>query len=489
MPKIEKAFIQIYFCLIVVLFAWNSILTIRFPYGIDYGEAPLMDQVVRIERRETLYKANLAEPPYVIANYPPVYPAWVAVMNSLLKIPLFLAGRITAVFFSIVSGVLVGLFSYRLTRDKWIGVLSSALFLGMPFVVFWSSLARVDTMALAFGLLGLYILYLHKDKPMWMALAGVCFLVSIFTRQTYILAAPLAGFIWLWNCNRWRAMIFILLLFAAGLMMFEIINVASGGGFYANIVTANINRYNLAAALSKTKQFLTVWLLLILTGLAAIAWSIATNIKPADNAKGELEQQPFLTSGLIFYTLGAAVSAATIVKIGSNINYFLELIAACAIWSGLGIKLINKQKNLIKWLALGLLFFQFAWISAFSYQIINNTNKNFWQRLDLYHDLNTKIQAASQSGVVLSDDYMDMIVLAGQRIYYQPFEYGELYYAGEWDPTAFAAQIEMREFPLIVIGGGTLNKGCCWPPSVINATDSNYQAETIEDVLIYTPLK
>ena len=63
MHNIEKAFIQIYICLILALFLWNSINTIRFPYGADYGEAPLMDQVRRIENGETLYKSIINEPP------------------------------------------------------------------------------------------------------------------------------------------------------------------------------------------------------------------------------------------------------------------------------------------------------------------------------------------------------------------------------------------------------------------------------------------
>ncbi len=489
MPKIEKAFIQIYFCLIVVLFAWNSILTIRFPYGIDYGEAPLMDQVVRIERRETLYKANLAEPPYVIANYPPVYPTWVAVVNTIFRIPLFQSGRITSVMLAVLSSCIIGLFTYRLTESKWIGVLSATLFAGMPFIVFWSSLARVDSMALAFSLLGLYILFRKRDEPKWMVLAGVCFLLSIFTRQSYLLAGPLAGFVWLWNCNRKRAMIFIITLATTGLVAFGILNGLSHGGFYMNIVTANLNRNNPDNAVYMAKQLFSIWLVILLIGAAGLIWAIYTKFTAPTEIQTSTVSQASIVYGLAFFTLGAAISALTSIKVGSNVNYFFELIAAFAIWFGIGLQLFNKQKPVIKWPVLGLIFFQCVWILAYSYQAINQTNANFWQRLDLYQSLSSEVQSASRAGVVISDDYMDMIVLAGQRIYYQPFEYGELYYAGEWDPTAFAAQIEMREFPLIVIGGGTLNKSCCWPPSVIDAIDSNYQAEKIEDVLIYTPLK
>ena len=144
MHNIEKAFIQIYICLILALFLWNSVSTIHFPYGADYGEAPLMDQVRRIENGENLYKSNINQPPYTIANYPPLYPYWIAVTNSFLKIPLFPAERIPSLFFSLVSGHIIGLFTYRLTENKWLGVFSATLFWEYPYVMIWSSLARVD---------------------------------------------------------------------------------------------------------------------------------------------------------------------------------------------------------------------------------------------------------------------------------------------------------------------------------------------------------
>ncbi len=489
MPKIEKAFIQIYIFIVLALFAWNSMLTIRFPFGVDYGEAPLMDQVRRIETGGTLYKASINNPPYVIANYPPVYQFWVAGANSLLHIPLFQAGRITTLIFSMVSGSIIGLFSYRLTDNKWMGVFSAALFWGQPFVAIWSSVARVDMMALAFSLLGLYILYREQDEPRWIAVAIACFLISVYTRQSYVLAGPLAGFIWLWNCNRKRAVIFLATLVVSGLALFGIINAGTHGGFYTNIVTANINRTVIHNAWSMFSQFFIIWPVVLFIIITLVVWAIYSRFKrPAGDADGK-SAQPFIFYGWTFFTIGAAISAMTVVKIGSNVNYFMEFIAAGAVWSGLGIQLINRQKATAKWLLTGLILIQSIWILPFDYQAVQTTQTKFWDKLDVYRGLNATVQAAAQAGTVLSDDYMDMIVLADQRIYYQPFEYGELYFAGVWDPSAFASQIEQREFPLIVIGGSSIDKGCCWPPLVIDTIETNYIAEKSENALIYSPLR
>jgi hypothetical protein len=489
MRHIEKAFIQIYTCLILALFAWNSINTVRFPYGADYGEAPLMDQVTRIENRETLYKSNINEPPYVIANYPPLYPSWVAATNLIFNIPLFQAGRLTSVFFSVISGIIIGLFTAHLTGNKWCGVFSAALFWGQPFVLIWSSLARVDLMALAFSLLGLWIIYQHKDSRSGILLACLCFLISTFVRQNYLLAGPLAGFVWLWHCNRKHAIAFISIFGAAGLLIFGMINAITNGGFLKNIVMANLNRYDFDHALSLGRQLFFIWPIILIISAVLIVLVIVSRFKDLPINPDQTLQQPFIIYGLVAYTLGAFFSAVTIVKIGSNVNYFLELIAAGTIWIGIALKIIFDQKKIIKWALIGLIFIQSVWVLGYSYGLSQLTQGDLWGKLEVYKNMDMRVQAAVHDGIVLSDDFMDMIVLSNQLIYYQPFEYGELYYAGLWDPAKIVNQINERQFPLIIVGGNSLNKGCCWTPAMIDAMQSNYQIVEENNALILTPMK
>ena len=99
-------------------------------------------------------------------------------------------------------------------------------------------------------------------------------------------------------------------------------------------------------------------------------------------------------------------------------------------------KIILDQKKSRKMLLLGLLFLQFVWVLVFCFFSVRLTSEYLWGKLKIYENLETKVQAAVQEGIVLSDDYMDLIVLSNEPIYYQPFEYGELYFAGvmESDP-------------------------------------------------------
>jgi hypothetical protein len=47
---------------------------ITFPYPLDHGEGPLLDQAMRLARFENIYRRDLTLPPYTLANYPPLFP-------------------------------------------------------------------------------------------------------------------------------------------------------------------------------------------------------------------------------------------------------------------------------------------------------------------------------------------------------------------------------------------------------------------------------
>jgi hypothetical protein len=295
--------------------------------------------------------------------------------------------------------------------------------------------------------------------------------------------------VWLWHFNRRQALIFISSFGVIGLLLFGTINTITHGGFFINIVVANINQYVIYQALTMGRQLFSIWPIILISCAMVIILTFYTRNRGSLIDQVQPLQQDFIFYGLVFYSLGALITAGTIGKVGSNVNYFLELIAVCTIWCGLALKLIMDQKNKVKLIFLGLLFVQSVWVLGYSYILSQITIGDLWGKIGNYESLNEKVQIAVQKGVVLSDDFMDMVVLSGQPIYYQPFEYGELYYAGLWDPTEFINQINQNEFPLIIISGNTLEKNCCWVPSVVDALEVNYQIDAENDVLILTPMR
>src|SRR5207342_297825 len=64
------------------------------------------------------------------------------------------------------------------------------------------------------------------------------------TRQTYLLAAPLAAFVWLLFVGWRRALMFAGCLAAVVGLIGLVLNWASDGGFWFNVVTANVNPWS-----------------------------------------------------------------------------------------------------------------------------------------------------------------------------------------------------------------------------------------------------
>jgi hypothetical protein len=453
--------------LCVLSFTLTTLLLLLYPYGANYGEAPLLDQARHLSTGKNIYKPSLQSPPYVIANYPPFYPFFIGRTHRLLHLPLFFTGRMVSILSAITSSVLLGLFARKLFNSTIAGFLAAGLFLGHPYVGLWSGLVRVDSLALALSLAGLRIAYSRWRSNSWLALALICLLASIYTRQTFLLAAPLACVVWLFH-NEWkRGLTFAAVLTLLGLSTFLILNTVTHGGFYRHIVISNVNKFSFERIMSMGTLFIIIDPVLLI--LAVIAMRRVT--KP--------QVDPFMTWGLLPYTIGTLVITLTVGKIGSDINYFLELIGASAIWAG-GIWL-KKPGRMVSLCIL----IHTAWVVAFSAILFQVPLVKAWRNIHQVDTLAQQVQAEVNKGPVLADDRLDLVVLASQDIYYQPFEYTQLYDAGEWDITAFTGEITSHKFPLILIGSAYHQER--WPLPIYNAILNYYTCKEQPGLLVCQP--
>lgn len=467
----------------IALFLLVNISVIFFPYGIDYGEGPLIDQARRITARETLYKSDLETPPYVIANYPPIYPLTIAFISKITRLHFLQTGRFISLIASLVSSVLISLFAYKLCGSRIYSLLAAAIFLGNPFVVYWSSLARVDLLALVLSLTSLWVLFRYWRSWFWLMIAIFLLVAAIYTRQSHILAVPLTGIIWLWqNCPR-RAIFFITALFLMILFIFFTINLLTDNGFYLNVVVANVNNYRIERTLLFFLFLLKLWPAIVAIASVEFIKIIRTHL----NHKDELTQERlFLKYGLTVYTFGAFLSALTVGKVGSNVNYLLELIAALAIWAGCAPIWIHRRQAIQPQGIFFLLLCQIVWILASSFPVYQAMTSDLWQDLSQYDELYQEVQLAAQHGPVLADDYMHMIALTGQGIYYQPFEYQQFILKRLWEPSKLVEEIEKRKFSLILLNVDQAWHEECWAKPITEAIESNYTREkTLLDVAIY----
>lgn len=443
-----------------------------FRYPLDYGEAPLLDQATRLAAGHNIYRADITAPPYTISNYPPLY---VLTLVPFVKLfgPTFTAGRAISVLCTLASAAFLALTIYTLYKDRVAALVTGMLFLAVPYVVHWSAFLRIDMLALALSTAALYVVARWPAERWSTVVTAVLLVGAIYTRQSYVLAAPLAAFVWLWAHSRRRAVELALLVGGLGLLLFLVLNLLTRGGFFYNIVSANVNEFGMDRLGRSVKDLLeTAPILLILGAVFVILAPV----------KG-MPAWPLLVP----YLIGAFLSVLTSGKIGSNVNYFLELAAALSLIGGTYIWWSRGRPWLRNFLLL-ILVLQGGWLlrqtmeRPVAYVSFRANDRAAMNELD---DLLAKVD-----GPVLADEHMGLMTLQERPLYVQPFEVTQLSRAGRWDQTALLQSIEGHEFPLILVYQFPYSSAHeeRWTPEMLAAIEEYYKpAQNLAGNVVYRP--
>jgi hypothetical protein len=256
------------------------------------------------------------------------------------------------------------------------------------------------------------------------------------------------------------------------LVLFLALNLVTGGGFFYNIVTANVNEFDIERVQRHWRGLREALpILLVLGGVSLF-----------------LAPRRVKTWSLVIpYLIGACLSAATIGKIGSNANYLLELAAALTLAAG-ALLAWCRERPWLRTLMLILLMLQVGQLLKMTLEGPVESIK--WRvspgkELD---DLEWIVQTVD--GPVLADEFMGMLTLQHRPLYIQPFEVTQLANAGRWDQTDLLAGIRNQEFPIILIHhfmGHPVYKER-WTPEMLAAITENYAAtEFLAQTIVFRP--
>ena len=427
-----RIILVIFLSVAVFIFILHALLALFFRYPLDYGEAPLVNQAMHLAAGQNIYRSDLSSAPYTIANYPPLYPV---AMTPFVKLfgPNFWAGRAISLVCTLASGTLLALIVYAHSQDRLAAVTTGLLLLSMPYVVRWSPLARVDMLALGLSTAGLYVVTRWPTTRRGLVVAALLLVAAIYTRQSYGLAAPLAAFVWLLTQERRQALKLAFLVGGIGLGLFLILNLITQGGFFYNVVTANVNEFDWERVQRNWRDLREAAPILLVIG------GVSLFLAPR-----RVKTWPLL----IPYLIGAGLSAATIGKIGSNVNYLLELSAALTLAAG-ALLAWSREHRWLRALMLILLALQIGQFMKNTLEGPVESIKWRLQPVEELEDLEWIVQTTD--GPVLADEFMGMLTLQGQPLYLQPFEVTQLANAGIWDQADLLADIQNRKFPLILI--------------------------------------
>ncbi len=413
---------------------------LTFPYPLDYGEGPLLDQTMRILAGENIYDPDFSTPPYTISNYPPLF-LLAQVPFAAVFGPAMWYGRLISLLGALVTAVLIGLTLQTLSGDRIGAVVGGLLFVSVPFVQYWSLLNRIDLLALVLSWGALFVTVRFSERKWSVYAVAALLIAAIYTRQSYALAAPMAAFVWLLFQKQYRkALALAAWTGGVSLVLFLLMMLITRGGFFLNIVTANVNPFKWETVRWNAEQiYQNAYPLVWITGVFLVIGCF-----------GNMRR----TWALVLpYVIGAVASAVTIGKDGSNVNYLLELGAALCLASGAAISVLGAtawmpRRRFSQALLLLVLAFQVWLLGNWAQDDFNN---RVLPRVEKRAEVDELFRAVQEAdGIVLADEYMGLLPMAGKRIYFQPFEYKMLKDGRIWDDSGFMAELREKRFSLIL---------------------------------------
>lgn len=455
------------------VFVTQGARSIGFPYPLDYGEGPLLDQALRLAEGNGIYDPDLSHSPHTVSNYPPLFVATVAAATRLFG-GAYWHGRTLSLLCICLAAFACAAIVYRLARDRWAAFGAAGCLLAMPYVGFWSALFRVDAMALALSLAALAYLPERAEQGRRLTIVALLLTAAAFTRQSYLLAAPLAAIVTLAADRQTRPLATRLLLRlalfgGAGLVALQW---STGGGFWFHVVSANVNAYSPGRALRYLGEFGRLGPVFVL--LPLLAPIVARD-------------QPRARVLIGSYSAAALVSGLTIGKLGSNVNYLLELCAACAIGCGWLLSSCRASSGRRAGVTLAIAIQLALLLDGGRYR------SHLDDKMALRDQQRSLLEFVRRTpGRLLADDAAGLLPLAGRAIEFQPFEMVRLAESGAWDPTPFLARMERREFSAVLmqqLPWSPIHR-TRWTPEMLLSLDRNYNvSHRVGYTVVYLPRK
>jgi hypothetical protein len=447
-----------------------------FPFPLDYGEGPMLDQTLRLAQFENIYRDSFASPPYTVSNYPPLFQL-IQVPFAWIVGPAFWYGRVISILSAVIAAGLIGLILQTLTGEWIASAIGGLTLLAFPYLVQGSVLNRVDALAFALSLGGLYTTVRWPDHRQGRWIAGLLFIAAAFTNPRYALAAPFAAFVWLWHMeHRGQAFHLAAIVIAGCLGLFLSLNLTTQGGLYLNTVLANLTTFSWDTVTS-------YWLNLYLNaGFLVIGCLIFVVIERMGAAT---RSWPLVVP----YGLAAAFMTLTAGMASASASDLFEAVAALCLASGAFIAWAGESY----WLKALLVF-----LLALQINVLTD-----WSRRDYIPALMEKVADTREleqlaqyvqeaEGPILADEYMGLIPLQGRRLYFQPIEYKQLLAARLWSEDSLVASIEGKEFSVILLYEPRFRSAISirWTQEVRNAIYAHYSLEdTLARTFVYRPQK
>jgi hypothetical protein len=421
-PRLALAAMLLAQSAVVAMFLVVCVRAQRIPWSIDYGDALVLDETLRLASGENIYPATITRPPYVIGNYPPLFPA-IQVPFALLFGPAYWYGRLISELSAVAAAMLVGAVVWRLTKDRLGALAAGTLTIGAPILGMWAQNNRIDLLALALGLAGVYAI-VRTQSSCAIVVAAAFIIAAGFTRQTSWIAPAAAACGWLVALGRREAATRLMLYVAIGAVLIALALQLVTHGFLWHVVLVHGDPWSwahFATGLDRMGRGIPALLLLATVGIAVLRRNAAMALA-------------------LGYLAGAILVAFSAAKIGAFWNYFIEFAVACALIAGVLLASVSERR-----------FVRAVLLLVVALQGVQSIRAYRLFEPIVGADVSAVLQEMRAThGPVISDEDIGLIPLSGHRLYIEPFKMGLMADTGRWDDSPFLHDVREGRVALAV---------------------------------------
>lgn len=485
----------------VAYFCWVAKATI-LPYELDYGEGIVLWQAAHVMRLASAY-APIAQYPYIVFHYPPLYHV-VSWMVSTQTGNLLFAGRLVSLVSTIGLCLTLGWTVYRSVpaRASKLAAIAGAIFAGtLPCGLDnmdWALLMRVDMLGLWLTFAGLAVFILGRSFATRYA-AFVLFVAAMYTKQSLI-AGAIACLIVAAVLNVRQAIKLVVFTVALGGSVMTLLVLATHGQVIRHLFLYNQNTFSLRRAIRLINDNIQLTLPLVALACACLFGPVID----AARAFSRLSLVPLRarllnnTYRLALFTFAihfviSGIISLTIGKAGANGNYLLEwnmsactlagLLMARLIWGWRTMRLVSSVAAVAY--LLPLLMIAQQTVSAFRFVVPSASLRQ--ENADNLRDSEELLQILRSAREPVMSENMTLLYQAGKQVPFEPAIVTQLAATGMWDETPLVDMIQRKAFSVMLIHD--IDDPDRYSPAVARAIKENYKpGQEIGLLTVYRPV-
>jgi len=488
--KINLFWLLLFLALIpgAFLFFKQACVSIPIKQDIQYPESVVVYGVWRVTTGEPLYlDYHLA--PYVITDYMPVFyyaAGWLSKLFSPSIHGAYVISRMLVLLSSLIQTWLIYVICRELKLSRRAGLAAAGLFLSSSLLLPWGYQARIDMPMLVFTSLGLALLLRLESRGAYL-LPIVPLVIAFFIKQSAVAAAGAAVVYLLLKRKFKRAAVFFALWALTILAIFYLLNSATGGLLYLNVIEGTDVPIRL---ISMKEVFIAAFpgilASLVLGGIGLLSYA-------RNGAKWRATEvtQPLLIILYFFFSLAQA--ALTSIKIGSDRNYYIESLLAACILSAFAFEYLEgivSRQGAVLLLAAAILP---ALLLPDYLNKLEKIERSFY--ITMPND-NLVREIALAPGDVLCQD-LNVALRSGKRVFLSDsYHLAALEAKGRWDPGGLIEMIGNRKFSRVVLSFSLEEEErpswfvyqglALWSEAVLKAIDQNYKViGKVDEYFIY----